>query len=72
MQCEIAGGKLESITLVPCQISGEGQPHPIDRAKDGALWDEWYDFVVASCRGVGCDTELVKVDGAVRVTLPAG
>jgi poly-gamma-glutamate capsule biosynthesis protein CapA/YwtB (metallophosphatase superfamily) len=65
VQCEIAGGKLESITLIP------GQPHPIDRAKDGALWDEWYDFVVASCRGVGCDTELVKEDGAVRVRLPA-
>ena len=69
VKAEISGSSLESLTMTPCQIGGEGQPYPIDPSREPALWEEWCSFVEASCRGVGCDTELIQEDGSVRVRL---
>ncbi len=69
VKCLIKDGHLESLRLVPCMINPEGQPYPLHPVRDKQMWQEWLDFMVASCRGVGCDTELVPEDGEVRVRL---
>ena len=65
----IRGNRLESLRLVPCHISPEGQPYPLDPRRDAELWKAWMDLVVDSCRGVGCDTEFIEEDGEVLVRL---
>ena len=65
----IRGNKLRSLRLTPCHISPQVHPYPVDPVKERNLWDEWIGFVTASCRGVGCDTELNEDGDAVLVRL---
>lgn len=69
VKCFIKGSRLDSLRLVPCFTNPQGQPRPIDPLREKTKWREWLDFLVASCRGVGYDTQLVPEGGEVRVCL---